>query len=206
MTIRALILGAAAFGLAACGDSATVTDIDAEPKTSSKASSETTDNAVAIPNELTGIQAENAAWLEENSKKRGMTVSGSGLQYVVVQKGLKDGAVAGPGQGMAAHYHGIFRDGSKFDSSYDRGQPLRGPSNGFISGWNEVLTEMKVCEARTLYIKPELAYGSRDRGQIPANSILIFHMQLLEVQKSSDEDPGVYKCPEDQILSGPEAY
>jgi len=206
MRLRTLLFSAALFGLSACGDSARVTDTEVEADISSEASSEKSEAAISLPTETVGIQVENAAWLAENAKKGNVIISDSGLQYVVVQQGLNDGAVAAPGQGMAAHYHGIFRDGSKFDSSYDRGQPLRGPSNGFILGWNEVLTEMKVCEARTLYIKPELAYGDRNRGPIPANSILIFHMQLLEVQRSSDEDLGVYKCPENQILSGPDAY
>ena len=204
MTFRALFLGAAIIGLSACGDSTNVKDVETE--TRAETTSEAPGSAKTEPAELTGIKAENAAWLKKNAKKKGVKVSGSGLQYSVIQPGLKDGAVAGPGQGMAAHYHGLFLDGSKFDSSYDRGQPLRGASNGFISGWNEVLTEMKVCEARTLYIKPELAYGSRDRGPIPADSILIFHMQLLEVQQTGADDVGVYKCPEDKILSGPEAY
>jgi len=129
----------------------------------------------------------------------------SGLKYDLIQAGLENGATAAPGQGIAAHYHGFFPDGKIFDSSYERGAALRGPSNGFIKGWNEALGEMKVCEARTLYIKPDLAYGARDRGPIPGGSTLYFHMQLLEVQKV-EESADVYKCPEDKILSGPEAY
>lgn len=148
---------------------------------------------------------DNDAWLSQNTKARGVVVADSGLQYVVVQEGLDNGAVAAPGQGIAAHYHGFFRDGKVFDSSYERGSPLRGPSNGFIKGWNEALGEMKVCEARTLYISSDLAYGDHDRGAIPGGSALIFHMQLLEVQKAGDAD-ATFKCPEDKILAGPEAY
>jgi len=148
---------------------------------------------------------DNSAWLEQNAKAKGVITSDSGLQYTVIQQGEPNGAVASPGQGISANYHGIFRDGSVFDSSYERGAPLRGPSNGFIKGWNEVLTEMSVCEARTLYIKPELAYGARQRGSIPADSLLTFHMQLLEVQKVEDND-AVYKCSEDKILKGPQDF
>jgi len=150
-------------------------------------------------------ELDNSAWLEQNAKAKGVIVSESGLQYIVIQQGDPNGAIANPGQGISAHYHGIFRDGSVFDSSYERGSPLRGPSNGFIKGWNEVLTQMKVCEARTLYIKPDLAYGSRQRGSIPADSLLTFHMQLLEVEKVEDND-AVYKCSDDKILNGPEDY
>ena len=148
---------------------------------------------------------DNSAWLEQNAKAEGVVISDSGLQYIVIQQGDPNGAIANPGQGISANYHGIFRDGSVFDSSYERGAPLRGPSNGFIEGWNEVLTEMKVCEARTLYIKPELAYGASKRGPIPADSLLTFHMQLLEVQKVEDNN-AVYKCSDDKILKGPEDY
>ncbi len=148
---------------------------------------------------------DNAAWLAQNAGAKGVIVAESGLQYVVAQDGLADGAVAAPGQGIAAHYHGTFRNGEVFDSSYNRGQPLRGPSNGFIKGWNEALGQMKVCEARTLYIPSDLAYGERDRGPIPGGSALIFNMQLLEVQKVGDSD-ATFKCPAEKILAGPEAY
>lgn len=148
---------------------------------------------------------DNTAWLAQNATAKDVVTAESGLQYKVVQAGLADGAIAAPGQGIAAHYHGMFRDGKVFDSSYERGSPLRGPSNGFIKGWNEALGEMKVCEARTLYIEPSLAYGERARGSIPGGSLLTFHMQLLEVQKVGD-DKAVYKCPEDKILAGPGAY
>ena len=148
---------------------------------------------------------DNAAWLAQNATAKGVVTAESGLQYKIVQAGLTDGAVAAPGQGIAAHYHGMFRDGKVFDSSYKRGQPLAGPSNGFIKGWNEALSEMKVCEARTLYINSDLAYGDRGRPSIPGGSTLIFHMQVLEVQKAGESE-ATFKCPEDKILAGPEDY
>ena len=146
-----------------------------------------------------------AAWLAQNATAKGVVTAESGLQYKVVQAGLTNGAIAAPGQGIAAHYHGFFRNGESFDSSYKRGKPLTGPSNGFIKGWNEALGEMKVCEARTLYISPDLAYGPNDRGSIPGGSTLLFHMQLLAVNGPA-ADGTVNQCPEDKILAGPEAY
>ena len=148
---------------------------------------------------------DNIAWLAQNAKAADVVTTESGLQYKVIQAGLENGAVASPGQGIAAHYHGLFRDGKVFDSSYNRGQPLAGPSNAFIQGWNEALTEMKVCEARTLYISPDLAYGDQDRGPIPGGSTLIFHMQVLAIQETGDSD-ATFKCPEDKVLAGPENY
>ena len=62
---------------------------------------------------------------------------------------------------------------------------------------------MKVCEARTLYINSDLAYGDNGRGSIPAGATLLFNMQLLAVKGAGDE---IYECPEDKVLAGPEAY
>ncbi len=175
-----LIMGAAALALTACGSSTPEAGTD-DPT------------------------LDGAAWLAQNATAKGVVTNDSGLQYKVVQDGLENGATAAPGQGIAAHYHGFFRNGDVFDSSYERGQPLTGPSNGFIKGWNEALGEMKVCEARTLYISPDLAYGERARGSIPGGSTLLFHMQLLAVNAPEGGDVAV-KCPDDKILAGPENY
>jgi len=145
-----------------------------------------------------------SAFLAENAAVEGVITTDSGLQYKIIQAGLENGAQAGVGQDIAAHYHGYFIDGEVFDSSYRRGQPLIGPSNGFIQGWNESLGEMKVCEARTLYINSDLAYGDLGRGGIPGGATLLFNMQLLAVKGAGE---GIaYECPEDKVLSGPEAY
>ena len=180
-----LIAGTALLALTACSASDTEVEVTLGPD--------------ATPAEI------GAAFLKKNAKKDGVKTSESGLQYKVAQDGLANGAQAKPGQPIAAHYHGYFIDGEVFDSSYTRGQPLTGPSNGFIKGWNEALGEMKVCEARTLYINSDLAYGDNGRGGIPGGATLLFNMQLLAVAGASD-DGKLRQCPEDKILSGPEAY
>lgn len=146
-----------------------------------------------------------SAFLTKNAAASDVITTDTGLQYKVIQPGIENGASAAPGQGIAAHYHGYFIDDEVFDSSYSRGQPLQGPSNGFIKGWNEALGNMKVCEARTLYINSDLAYGDNGRGGVPGGATLIFNMQLLAVQKL-DETEATYECPEEKILTGPEAY
>ena len=145
-----------------------------------------------------------SSFLTKNAAADGVLTTDTGLQYKVVQAGLENGASADPGQGIAAHYHGYFIDGEVFDSSYQRGRPLTGPSNGFIKGWNEALGQMKVCEARTLYINSDLAYGDNGRGGIPGGATLLFNMQLIAVEGQSETE--AYECPEDKILTGPEAY
>jgi len=167
--------------------------IDAATKTIDEASTAKAKATVAI----------GSAFLTTNATADGVLTTESGLQYKVVQAGLENGAQAEPGQNIAANYHGFFINGDIFDSSYQRGRPLTGPSNGFIKGWNEALGEMKVCEARTLYINSDLAYGPADGRGIPGGSTLLFHMQLLAVNGSGE---AVYECPQDKILPGPEAY
>jgi len=105
----------------------------------------------------------------------------SGLQYMVVQKGQGD-AKPELTNIVKVNYHGTFRDGEKFDSSYDRGEPIEFPANGVIKGWVEALGDMKTCEARTLYIPGDLAYGPNGRGSIPPNATLVFHVQLLGIK------------------------
>ena len=105
----------------------------------------------------------------------------SGLMYEVVAKGSSD-VKPRPGDMVSAHYTGMFLDGRKFDSSVDRGEPIRFPvgAGRVIKGWDEALLDMTKGEKRILIIPPDLAYGSRGRGPIPANSTLVFEVELLD--------------------------
>jgi len=131
------------------------------------------------------IEASNdfAAYHAANAQREGVVTTESGLQYKVIQEGLKKGATPVGSQKVEMHYHGFFPDGSVFDSSIERDVTMNHNANGFIAGWNESLADMKVCEARILYIPGDIAYGPRGRGQIPPNATLLFHMQLLGVEQ-----------------------
>jgi FKBP-type peptidyl-prolyl cis-trans isomerase len=83
---------------------------------------------------------------------------------------------------VAAHYAGRLLDGSEFDSSYSRGEPLTIAVGGVIKGWTEALLMMKEGDKWTLFVPPELGYGERGVGPIPANSALIFDIELVEVK------------------------
>lgn len=120
-------------------------------------------------------------WHAANAERDGVITLPSGLQYSVAQDGLAAGPSPEGSQIVEVNYHGFFRDGNTFDSSYDRGQPLEFPVNGVIRGWVEALGQMKPCEARTLYVPGKLAYGEAGRGGIPSNATLLFHVQLLAV-------------------------
>ncbi|MBW2506365.1 MAG: peptidylprolyl isomerase [Deltaproteobacteria bacterium] len=105
----------------------------------------------------------------------------SGLMYEIVAKGSSD-VKPRPGDMVSAHYTGMFLDGRKFDSSVDRGDPIQFPvgAGRVIKGWDEALLDMTKGEKRILIIPPDLAYGSRGRGPIPANSTLVFEVELLD--------------------------
>ena len=124
--------------------------------------------------------AEGEAFLAENAKKPGVTVTASGLQYEVITQG--DGAKPSASSRVKTHYHGTLIDGTVFDSSYNRGQPIDFAVNGVIAGWTEALQLMPVGSKWRLYIPYQLAYGERGAGgSIAPYSALIFDVELLEI-------------------------
>jgi FKBP-type peptidyl-prolyl cis-trans isomerase len=107
----------------------------------------------------------------------------SGLQYWDLKVG--DGTTAASGDIVRVHYTGWLTDGSKFDSSYDHGEPLRfwlGKGN-VIKGWDEGVAGMKVGGKRQLHIPARLGYGAHGSGRIPANADLVFDVELVGVSK-----------------------
>lgn len=123
-----------------------------------------------------------AEFLAENKKKPGITTTASGLQYQVLKEGT--GAIPKADQTVVAHYTGTLLDGTKFDSSVDRGQPLEIPVGGVIKGWTEALQLMKVGSKWKLFIPADLAYGDRGApgGKIGPGEALIFEIELISVK------------------------
>ena len=119
------------------------------------------------------------AFLAENGAREGVTTTESGLQYEVIVAG--DGEMPTLNDTVTTHYHGTLIDGEVFDSSVDRGDPSSFPVSGVISGWTEALQLMPVGSKWRLFVPADLAYGSQQRGSIPANSTLIFDVELLEI-------------------------
>ena len=132
---------------------------------------------------LPSADLEAAEWLTANAARENVNTTPTGLQYTVVKPGQKDGAKPDPTDIIRVNYHGFFPNGDKFDSAYDRGTPAEFPANRVIRGWVEGLGDMTVCEARTLYIPGDLAYGKQGRGEIPPNATLMFYVQLLGIEK-----------------------
>lgn len=111
-----------------------------------------------------------------------MAVTASGLYMRDDTVGT--GATAEPGDSISVHYTGWLADGTKFDSSLDRGQPLEFKLGvgRVIKGWDEGVQGMKVGGTRTLIIPPNLGYGQQGIGPIPPNAILVFRVQLLAIE------------------------
>jgi len=132
--------------------------------------------------------AENAVYLKDNLAQ-GFTQTESGLQYKVLQEAKEGAAKPSETDTVLVHYTGTFTDGSKFDSSVDRGEPFRfSLAGGVIQGWLEGVRLMSVGSKYQFVIPPELAYGFQPRGGIPAGSILKFDVELLEIVDTSKEE------------------
>ena len=121
-------------------------------------------------------------FLEENKKNPKITTTASGLQYEVLQPGT--GVKPKATDTVTVHYKGTLVDGTQFDSSYDRGEPITLPLDGVIKGWTEGVQLMPVGAKYRFYIPYQLGYGERGAGQdIPPFSTLIFDIELLKVGK-----------------------
>ena len=123
---------------------------------------------------------EGLRFLEENEKREGVFTTASGLQYEIIEKG--EGPMPADTSEVEVHYHGTLVDGTVFDSSYDRGQSVSFGLNKVIRGWTEGVQLMSVGSTYRFYIPPQLGYGGRETGSIPANSVLIFKIELIAIK------------------------
>lgn len=124
--------------------------------------------------------AASEAFLTENAQRDGVVVTESGLQYEVITMG--EGETPSAESTVNVHYEGTFIDGSVFDSSYERGEPISFPLNAVIPGWSEGLQLMPVGSKFKLYLPSNIGYGPRATGPIPGNSVLIFTVELLGIE------------------------
>lgn len=134
-----------------------------------------------LANESQSIESKaiGAKFLAENAKVKGVKTTASGLQYKVVT--MAKGEMPKATDKVKVHYTGTLIDGTKFDSSVDRGEPITFPLSGVIKGWTEGLQLMPVGSKFMFYIPSDLAYGDRAMSTIPAGSTLIFEVELLGI-------------------------
>jgi FKBP-type peptidyl-prolyl cis-trans isomerase len=128
-----------------------------------------------------GNKVKGEKFLAENKNAKGVTTTASGLQYSVIKEGTGPKPTAS--STVKVHYTGKLLDGTTFDSSVDRGEPVEFPLNGVIPGWTEGLQLMNKGAKYKLYIPANLAYGDRGAGNaIGPNETLIFEVELLEIK------------------------
>ena len=128
-----------------------------------------------------------AKFLEENGKKEGVKTTESGLQYKILTEG--EGEIPKEEDFVTVHYRGTLTDGTEFDSSYARGEPQRLQTDGVIKGWTEALQMMKEGSKWEIFVPPDLAYGRNGMPpKIPPNSVLVFEIELLSIEKKQEAD------------------
>ena len=124
---------------------------------------------------------EGAEFLAANKAKEGVKTLPSGLQYKVLAEG--NGTQPKPTDQVTVNYRGTFLDGTEFDNSYKRGEPITFPVNGVIKAWSEALPLMKTGAKWQLFVPAELAYGEKGAGRaIGPNSTLIFEVELVGIK------------------------
>jgi len=136
---------------------------------------------IKVDNPERNLEAANA-FLAENANKEGVKTTASGLQYEVISKGAKGGASPEATNVVKVHYQGTLINGTEFDSSFKRGQPIEFPLNRVIAGWTEGVQLMSVGDKYRFFIPPALAYGETGSGPIGPNEALIFEVELIEVK------------------------
>lgn len=128
--------------------------------------------------------AEGQAFLAANKAKEGVKTTESGLQYKVVTMGT--GAKPAATDTVKVHYRGTLLDGTEFDSSYSRNEPITFALNRVIPGWTEGVQLMPVGSKFEFFIPSELAYGEAGGGPIPPNSTLKFEVELLDIENTAE--------------------
>ena len=129
-------------------------------------------------------EEENRVFLEKNRNNPNVITTASGLQYEVLRQGT--GAKPEATDKVKVHYHGTLLDGTVFDSSVERGEPIEFELNRVIAGWTEGLQLMPVGSKYKFYIPSFLGYGARAMGRIKPNSLLIFEVELLDIPQENN--------------------
>ncbi len=126
----------------------------------------------------------NAAFLANNAKQPGVVTLPDGLQYKIVTSGPATGVPPKEVDEVKVNYEGKLLDGTVFDSSFARGQPAAFPLEGLVPAWVKALQLMRPGDEWTLWVPPAMGYGDEAKGPIPANSIMVFRIQLLDVRRA----------------------
>lgn len=127
-------------------------------------------------------QIANLKFFIENQEQEGINVVEKGLHYAVLNYGDMNSKSPEPSDTITAHFHGTLTDGTVFWSSVDSNEPLTIELSKLIEGCQKIISLMKINDKWRVYIDPSMAYGDEGRPGIPSNSILIFDIELLDIQ------------------------
>jgi FKBP-type peptidyl-prolyl cis-trans isomerase len=129
-----------------------------------------------------------AAFLAKNAKQPDIKTTASGLQYTVITKG-GPGPTAGANDRVTVQYRESLQNGAEMDSSYARGKPAVIRPNATLNGWREALGMMSKGAHWRVFVPPDLGYGTTPPPSIPPNSLLIFDIELLDIEPAGDAHP-----------------
>ena len=127
-------------------------------------------------------QIANMKFFIENQAQEGINVIEKGLHYAVLNSGDINSKSPELSDTITAHFHGTLTDGTVFWSSVESNEPLTIQLDGLIEGCQKVISLMKINDKCRVYIDPSMAYGDEGRPGIPSNSILVFDIELLDIQ------------------------
>jgi FKBP-type peptidyl-prolyl cis-trans isomerase len=127
-------------------------------------------------------QIGNMQYFIENAAQDGINQVESGLQYSIISSGDETSQSPDLNDVITAHFHGTLTDGTVFWSSVDMKEPLKVQLSGLIVGCQKIIGLMRVGDKWRVYIDPSMAYGDEGRPGIPSNSILIFDIELLDIE------------------------
>ncbi len=125
------------------------------------------------------------AFLLRNATAPGIRVTPSGLQYRILRSGPAGGKPPKGTDTVTVNYEGKLVDGTVFDSSYERGEPASFALDQVIAGWTEVMQLMRPGDEWLVFVPPALGYGGQGSGAIPADSLLVFKIELISVKGDS---------------------
>lgn len=178
-TIVPVLAGVLALGLAACGADADDENAPADGEAATERPAAGTEAPPAC-DDLAALPADS------------MEATDSGLRILQREEGT--GRAAEAGDRVSVHYVGCLTDGTKFDASYDRNEPIEFPlgAGRVIAGWDEGVAGMKPGGVRVLRIPPELGYGARGTpdGPIPPDATLVFHVRLVDAEPGEGSGAG----------------
>ena len=137
--------------------------------------------AVAAPPAVPPATPAGPDFLAQNGAAKGVVTTPSGLEYFVVVSGPKSGAQPTADDTVTFDYEVKLLTGETIDSSYERGEPLTGAVGEFVPGFTEALELMRPGDEWIVWVPPQLGYGDKDSGPIPANSVLRFRLALHSI-------------------------